>query len=221
MSTTVPAITWHPGSMGGPAISDILFGVESPSGKLPVTFPRMVGQVPIYYSHKNTGKPASDETFQHIDDIPPRMPQTSSGFVSSHLDAGFTPQYPFGYGLSYTQFTYSDLRLSDSVIAMGETLTVAATVRNTGDTGGVDVVQLYVRDQVGSVTRPVRELKGFQRIRLEPGERREVSFQLTTGDLSFYGPDMKLTTEPGEFDVWLGGDSTAERHAVFRLTGSP
>ena len=132
----------------------------------------MVGQVPNDYSHKNTGKPASDETFQHIDDIPARMPQTSSGFVSTHLDAGFTPQYPFGYGLSYTQFAYSDLRLSDTRIAMGDTLTVEVTVRNTGDTTAVEVVQLYVRDRVGSVTRPVRELKGFQRVRLAPGERR-------------------------------------------------
>ena len=212
---------WHPGTMGGPAISDILFGIESPSGKLPATFPRMVGQVPIYYAHKNTGKPASAESFQHIDDIPARMPQTSSGFVSTHLDAGFTPQYPFGYGLSYTQFAYDDLQLSDSRLAIGETLTVRATVRNTGATTGTEVVQLYVRDLAGSVTRPVRELKGFQRIRLSPGEERAVSFQLTAADLAFYGPDMKLITEPGEFNVWVGGDSTAELRAAFSLTGSP
>jgi beta-glucosidase len=210
---------WHPGSMGGPAIADILFGVESPSGKLPVTFPKMVGQVPIYYAHKHGGKPATPETFQHIDDIPVRLPQSSSGFVSAHLDAGYTPQYPFGYGLSYTEFQYSRITVSDAEAALGEPVTVTAVVANAGDTTGEEVVQLYIRDLVGDVTRPVRELKAFQRIRLQPGESREVEFVLGPDDLAFYDQEMQLTTEPGEFHVWIGGSSEAGLRAEFTLVG--
>jgi beta-glucosidase len=208
---------WHPGSMGGPAIADILFGVESPSGKLPVTFPRMVGQVPIYYAHKNTGKPASPDAWRHIDDIPVRMPQTSSGFVSSHMDAGYTPQYVFGHGLSYAEFSYSDIEVSARELVVGDTVAVSAIVKNTSNVEAEEVVQLYVRDLVGNVTRPVRELKGFQRQRLKPGESREIKFLLGPEDLSFYGRDMKLVTEPGEFQVWIGGDSNAELQAGFTL----
>jgi beta-glucosidase len=203
--------------MGGPAIADILFGVESPSGKLPVTFPRMVGQVPIYYSHKHGGKPATAETFQHIDDIPVGMPQASSGWVSSHLDAGYTPQYPFGYGLSYTEFGYSDIELSRSELPLDETVTVRAEVANIGSYEAEEVVQLYVRDLVGSVTRPVRELKRFQRIRLRPGESRRVEFMIGPDDLAFYDREMQLTTEPGEFHVWIGGSSEAGLRAGFAL----
>lgn len=210
---------WHPGSMGGPAINDILFGTESPSGKLPVTFPKMVGQVPIYYSHKHTGKPATAESYTHIDEIPARMPQTSSGYVSSHLDAGYTPQYPFGYGLSYSTFSYGDIRVGADLVPVGDSVSVQATVSNTGDREAVEVVQLYVRDLVGNVTRPVKELKGFQRIRLKPGEKQTVSFVLEPDDLAFYGRDMKLIVEPGEFHVWIGGSSNAELQASFSLTG--
>jgi beta-glucosidase len=208
---------WHPGSMGGPAISDILFGVESPSGKLPATFPRMVGQVPIYYSHKHGGKPATPETFTHIDDIPVRLPQSSSGFVSSHLDAGYTPQYSFGYGLSYAEFSYTGLELSRDEVPLGETVTVTAQVSNVGSVEADEVVQLYIRDLVGSVTRPVKELKGFQRIRLKPGESRQLVFQLGPDDLGFYGRDMKWQTEPGAFHVWVGGSSEADLRAEFTL----
>jgi beta-glucosidase len=208
---------WHPGSMGGPAIADVLFGREAPSGKLPVTFPRMVGQVPIYYAHKNTGKPATPETYQHIDDIPRGMPQASSGWVSSHLDAGITPQYPFGFGLSYTEFRYSDISVSAEEVAVGETLTVAATVTNVGSREATEVVQLYLRDRVGSVTRPLRELKGFQRIRLTPGESSRVEFALGPAETAFYGRDMQWRAEPGAFDVWIGGSSQADLQAGFRL----
>ena len=208
---------WHPGTMGGPAIADILFGVEAPSGKLPVTFPRMVGQVPIYYAHKHTGKPATPQSFRHIDDIPVRMPQSSSGFVSSHLDAGYTPQYPFGYGLSYTEFGYSDIEVSRSELPLGETVTVRTVVSNTGHFEAEEVVQLYVRDLVGSVTRPVRELKGFQRIRLRPGESRRVEFTVGPDDLAFYDRKMQLTTEPGEFHAWIGGSSDTTLRAEFTL----
>ncbi|MCU0988650.1 MAG: glycoside hydrolase family 3 C-terminal domain-containing protein [Xanthomonadales bacterium] len=208
---------WHPGTMGGPAIADLLFGIESPSGKLPVTFPRMVGQVPIYYAHKHGGKPATPETFQHIDDIPARMPQSSSGWVSSHLDAGYTPLYPFGYGLSYTEFRYSDVAVSSPEALPGETLTVSARVTNTGDVAATEVVQLYVRDLVGNVTRPVKELKGFQRIRLQPGEGRTVEFAIGPDDLAFYDRNMNLTTEPGEFHAWIGGSSETGLRTSFAL----
>jgi len=210
---------WHPGSMGGPAIADILFGIESPSGKLPVTFPRMVGQVPIHYAHKHTGKPATPETFKYIDDIPVRMPQSSSGFVSSHLDAGYTPQYVFGYGLSYTRFSYSDIEVSSPVVPIGKSVTVKAMVRNEGSVESDEIVQLYIRDLVGNVTRPVRELKGFQRLRLRPGETRMVEFTIGPDDLAFYNRDMKLITEPGDFHVWIGGSSEAELRAEFTITG--
>ena len=209
---------WHPGTMGGPAITDVLFGVESPAGKLPVTFPKMVGQVPIYYAHKHTGKPATADTFRSIDDIPVRMPQSSSGFVSSHLDAGYSPRYPFGYGLSYTEFSYSDIRLSGNRVALGEPVTVKAVVTNTGDVEADEIVQLYIRDLVGNVTRPVKELKGFQRLRLQPGDSQTVEFVLEPEDLAFYGRDMKLINEPGDFHVWIGGSSEAELRAEFTVT---
>ena len=208
---------WHPGAMGGPAIADVLFGVESPSGKLPVTFPRLVGQIPIYYAHKNTGKPATPETYVHIDDLPVRGAQAAFGMTSHHLDAGYTPLFPFGFGLSYAQFTYSDLELSRSTVGMSDSLTVQAVVTNDGDAEADEVVQLYVRDLVGDVTRPVKELKGFRRIRLQPGESRTVSFALTPLDLAFYGQDMELMIEPGEFHVWVGGSSDADLQASFTL----
>ena len=212
---------WHPGTMAGPAIADILFGVESPSGKLPSTFPLMVGQSPIYYNQKNTGRPATAEDFTHMDDLPARMPQSSWGFASFHLDAGYKPLYEFGYGLSYTEFTYSDIEVSAAEIAMDETVTVTAVVANEGSVEAEEVAQLYVRDLVGNVTRPVRELKGFQRIRLKPGERRNVSFELDADDLAFYGRDMKRITEAGEFHAWIGGSSEAELRTEFTLVSGP
>ena len=208
---------WHPGTMGGPAIADVLFGVESPSGKLPVTFPRVVGQIPIYYAHKNTGKPATPETYVHIDDLPVRGAQAAFGMTSHHLDAGYTPLFPFGYGLSYTEFTYSGIELSRNTLGMSDSLTVQAVVSNTGTMEADEVVQLYIRDLVGDVTRPVRELKGFERVRLQPGESRVVSFELSPADLAFYGQDMKLITEPGDFHVWIGGSSDAGLQASFTL----
>jgi beta-glucosidase len=209
---------WHPGTMAGPAIADILFGVESPSGKLPSTFPLMVGQSPIYYNQKNTGRPATPEDFIHMDDLPARMPQSSWGFASFHMDAGYKPLYEFGYGLSYAEFTYSDIEVSAAEITRDETVEVTAVVTNEGSVEAEEVVQLYVRDLVGNVTRPVRELKGFQRIRLKPGERRRVSFELGAGDLAFYGREMTLILEPGDFHVWIGGSSNAQLGAAFRMT---
>jgi beta-glucosidase len=212
---------WHPGTMGGPAIADVLFGVESPSGKLPSTFPLMVGQVPVYYNHKNTGRPATPEAFTHMDDLPVRMPQSSWGFASFHLDAGFKPLYEFGYGLSYASFAYSNIEANPAQASLGESVTVKAVVHNRGSVEAEEVVQLYVRDLVGSVTRPVRELKGFQRVRLQPGESREVSFALGPNDLAFYGREMQRITEAGEFHAWIGGSSAAGLRTEFTLVNRP
>lgn len=199
------------------AVEESRLGVESPSGKLPVTFPKMVGQVPIYYAHKQPGRPATPETFVHIDDIPVRQPQYSTGFVSNHLDAGYKPQYPFGYGLSYGRFVYSGIEVSDTEITLDDSLTVRAVVRNAGKVEAEEVVQLYVRDLVGQVTRPVRELKGFRRVRLAPGESRSVSFELNARDFAFFGRDMRLVTEPGEFHAWIGGSSDADLRTEFSI----
>lgn len=208
---------WHPGTMGGPAIADLLFGVESPSGKLPVTFPRLVGQIPIYYARKNTGRPPSHDAVTHIDDIDGKAPQTSLGMSAFHLDAGFTPLFPFGYGMSYTWFEYSDIVLSSNHIALGETIDISATLRNSGEFPAEEVVQLYVRDLVGNVTRPVRELKGFQRVKLQPGEDKRVNFTLHTDELAFYNRKMEQVTEPGMFHVWIGGNSDAELWSEFEI----
>ena len=199
--------TFHPGTMGGPAIVDLLFGKESPSGKLPVTFPKVVGQIPMYYNHKNTGRPPNEKTFVHIDDIPVRMWQTSLGNESHYLDAGYKPQFPFGFGLSYTKFSYSNLILSDSVIRMGDDITISAVIKNKGHVEAEEVVQLYTRDLVASITPPVKELRRFKRIQLKPGESQTVQFTLNTSDLAFYNQEMELVTEPGTFHIWIAHDS--------------
>ncbi|MEM1091491.1 MAG: fibronectin type III-like domain-contianing protein, partial [Pseudomonadota bacterium] len=152
------------------------------------------------------------------DDIPRRASQTSVGNTSFHLDAGYTPQFPFGFGLSYTQFDYSRLEVSCASAPLGTTIEVSAWLSNAGDREGTEVVQLYVRDLVGSVTRPVKELKGFQRVTLGPGEATRVVFELKSEDLAFYGRDNQLRTEPGEFHVFIGGDSATELRAAFELT---
>lgn len=209
---------WHPGTMAGPAIADLLFGVESPSGKLPATFPRMVGQIPIYYNQKNTGKPPSPSTIVHIDDIDAQAPQTSIGMTAFHLDAGYTPLFAFGHGLSYTQFDYQNIRTGANEVRLGDTVTISAELTNTGDTAADEVVQLYIRDLVGSVTRPVRELKGFRRLRVQPGQAVTVEFKLDTSDLAFHGRDMQLIAEPGEFHAWIGGSSETHLRTEFRIT---
>lgn len=210
---------WHPGSMGGPAIADLLFGKEAPSGKLPVTFPRVVGQIPIYYAQKNTGKPACADTFVHIDDIPTNAAQTSFGMTAMHLDAGFSPLFPFGFGLSYSEFKYQDMRASTDSFAMGGSLQISVELTNTGTFTAQEVVQLYTRDLVGSVTRPVKELKGFQKIRLKPGQRQTVQFEIHTDDLAFHNGDMQFVTEPGRFHAWIGGSSEAGLRVEFTITG--
>ncbi len=208
---------WHPGTMGGPAIAELLFGIASPSGKLPATFPKMVGQIPIYYNQKNTGKPPTPDTIAHIDDIDPHAPQLSLGMTAFHLDAGYTPLFPFGHGLSYASFEYDNLRLRAGGMKIGESLKVSVDVMNTGRVAAHEIVQLYVRDLAGSVTRPVRELKGFRRIHLEPEERVTVEFELHSDDLAFHGRDMVLRAEPGEFHLWVGGSSDTDLMTTFRI----
>ena len=198
---------WHPGTMGGPALADLLFGEASPSGRLPITFPKGEGQIPVYYAHKNTGRPASLDTWTYIDDIPVKAVQHSLGNTSHYLDYGFTPAYPFG--LTYTSFEYSDLELSSDAIAMDQSVTVSATVTNTGKVKGTETVQLYILDIAASYTRPVRELKAFTRITLEPGEQMKVSFQLTKEQLGFYHPDGSFVVEPGLFNVWIAPDAAS------------
>ena len=204
MAENVPAIVeaWYLGSQAGHAIADVLFGHYNPSGKLPVSFPRSVGQLPLYYNHKNTGRPQNSE-----DDL----------FWSRYTDSPNTPLYPFGFGLSYTTFGYSDIRLSQPAIAAGETLRVTVTVTNTGARAGKEIAQLYVCDLVGSVTRPVKELKGFRAVELAPGEAKEVAFELTTADLAFYTARGKWEAEPGDFRVFVGTNSENTKEATFTL----
>lgn len=208
---------FHPGTMGGPAILDLLYGKANPSGKLPVTFVNEVGQIPLYYNHNNTGRPAAGEEV-HIDQIPLEAGQTSLGNTSFYLDSGKDPLFPFGFGLSYSNFEYSDLKLSNNQISKNDTLTVAATIKNTGRVKGEEAVQLYIRDLVGSIARPVKELKGFKKISLQPEESQVVEFKITAKDLAFYGIDMTLKAEAGDFNVWIGKNSQEGLMGKFSLT---
>jgi beta-glucosidase len=200
----VPAIveTWFLGTEMGHAVADVLFGDHNPGGKLPVTFPRATGQVPIYYNHKNTGRPPKEE----------------DKYTSKYLDVPWTPLYPFGHGLSYTTFTYGAPQLSRTRMRARDTLVVRVEVANTGRRAGDEVVQLYLRDDVGSLTRPVKMLRGFRRISLAAGQRTTVSFTLRSGDLAFFNADMRRVVEPGTFTVFVGGSSETVREARFEVT---
>jgi beta-glucosidase len=208
--------SFHPGTMGGPAIADILFGKVVPSGKLPVTFPKEVGQIPIYYNHNNTGRPAA-KTETLLYDIPPEAGQTSLGNTSYYLDAGFDPLFPFGFGLSYTSFEYGNLRLNKTELKMNDKLEVSVSLKNTGTFDATEVVQLYVRDRHGSLARPVKELKAFKRISLKAGEYQTVTLSISTDDLAFFGLDNEKKAEPGVFTLWVGGDSNATLGADFSI----
>jgi beta-glucosidase len=199
-----PAIleAWFAGTQAGPAIADVLFGDVNPGGKLPVTFPRTLGQVPIYYNHKSTGRPPTDQKY-----------------TSKYLDVPVTPLYPFGYGLSYTQFKFGQLQLSARSIPPDGQLTVSVEVENTGKRAGDEVVQLYIRDQAATVTRPVLELRGFERITLKPGEKRRVQFTLKPEHLGFYNRDLRFIVEPGEFKVFVGPNSVELQETSFEVTG--
>ena len=204
----VPAIlnVWFPGSEAGLAISDVLFGDVNPSGKLTATFPMNVGQVPIFYNHKNTGRPLGNKEgkFQK--------------FKSNYLDVRNEPLYPFGYGLSYTTFDYSNLTLDKSSINLDGEISASIDVTNSGDYDGKEVVQLYIRDVVGSVTRPVKELKGFEKIMIKKGETKTISFKISVEDLKFYNSDLDFVAEPGKFQVFIGTDSSTETMKEFELT---
>ena len=208
--------SFHPGTMGGPAIAQLIFGDETPSGKTPITFPKNVGQIPIYYNHNMTGRPYNG-TETMLYDIPLRAGQTSLGNTSYWLDTTFEPEFPFGYGLTYTTFEYGKTTVADAQVGENDVLKVKTTLKNTGKKEATEVVQLYVRDLVGSVTRPVRELKGFQRVTLAPGQTMEVVFELNIQDLAFYGKDMIKKVEPGKFQVWIAGDSASGTPAEFEV----
>lgn len=202
----VPAIlnVWFPGSEAGTAIADVLFGDVNPSGKLSATFPQNIGQIPLYYNHKNTGRPLADgQWFQK--------------FRSNYLDVSNDPLYPFGFGLSYTNFSYSNITLSKVSFKPGEKITATVTVTNTGSITGKEVVQLYIRDMVGSITRPVKELKGFQKIELKAGESKIVSFNISAEDLKFYNSDLKYVAEPGDFKLFIGTNSRDVKEVDFKL----
>lgn len=195
--------TWFAGTEAGNAIADVLFGAYNPSGKITATFPQHVGQVPLYYNHKNTGRPYGGDFLDK--------------YKSRYMDVSNEPLYPFGFGLSYTTFSYGDISLNKKEITVNDKLTVTCNVSNTGKSAGEEVVQLYIQDVVSSVTRPVKELKGFQKIMLQPGESRQVSFTLTAEDLSFYRKDMSFGTEPGEFRVFIGTNSRDVKQEQFIL----
>ena len=208
--------SFHPGTMGGPAIADILFGKVNPSGKTPVTFPRMLGQIPVYYAQNQTGRPANAEEML-IEEIPVEAGQTSVGCRSFYLDAGTSPLFPFGYGLSYTSFEYSGLDLPAGSIPRDGELTFSVNLKNAGKHDGTEIVQVYVQDKAGSVTRPVKELKAFQRIFLKKGESRRVSFSVPVSELAFWGYDMKYGVDPGDFTLWVGTSSANGLSADFNV----
>jgi len=206
---------FHPGTMGGPAIARILLGDVNPSGKLPVSFPRHTGQIPVHYNHNATGRPAPDK-LPSLYEIPREAKQTSLGNTSFYLDYGFRPLFPFGYGLSYTRFEYSDFKITRNELQSQGEISFSVKLRNTGNYAGTEVVQLYVQDVVASVARPVKELKRFERVQLKPGEQKEVVFTLITDDLSFYGRDLIKTIEKGLFRTWVGTDSSQGLQLEFK-----
>ena len=207
---------WAPGTMGGPAIADMLFGDTAPSGKLPVTFLKTVGQIPLYYNHTNTGRPATYGQWTDINKIPAEAVQHSLGNTSHYLDAGFEPLFPFGFGLTYTTFNYSELQLSSKTMGIDGSIMVSVTLQNTGRREASEVVQLYIRDRAGSVTRPVKQLKGFKKVSLKPGEKQKIDIPLNAKDLSFYN-GTAYVVEPGDFDVWMGTSSASGLHGEFSI----
>jgi len=206
LDETVPAIleAWYPGTEAGPAVADVLFGNVNPSGKLPITFPRATGQIPIFYNHKNTGRP----------------PVEGQDYTSTYLDTHWTPLYPFGHGLSYTTFSYGSPTVNADSMALNDTVHVTVDVTNTGDRPGTEVVQLYVQDSVASITPRAKELRGATRIHLDPGDTQTVRFPLTVDDLTFYGPNMNRIVEPGRFRLHVGTSSADVKTTTFQFTGS-
>jgi beta-glucosidase len=196
--------TWHAGTEAGDAIADVLFDNYDPSGKLTMSFPRSVGQIPIYYNHKNTGRPLVGDSFQK--------------FRSDYIDEQNTPLYPFGYGLSYTKFSYSNISLNKTSMTASDKIEATITITNTGNFDGEETAELYIQDLVGSITRPVKELKGFQKVFLKKGESKEVKFIIGIDDLKFYNSDLKYIAEPGDFNLFIGGSSDNVQVTKFVLT---
>ena len=196
---------WWPGTRGGDAIAQTLFGANNPNGKLPMSFPRNVGQLPIYYNHKNTGRPYLGKS------------DPEQKYKSRYTDVDNSPLFPFGFGLSYTTFEYSNLKITSDKIRFDEKLKVTVEVKNAGNFDGQEVVQLYIRDLVGSVTRPVKELKGFEKVSLKKGETKTVAFEISSEDLKFYNLEMKHEAEAGKFEVFVGGNSDADIKTGFEL----
>lgn len=211
---------WHPGTMAGPALKELIMGERSPSGRLPVTFPKVVGQSPIYYNHKNTGRPASKDQYTALDDIPVGAKQSSLGNTSHYLDAGYTPQWPFGFGLTYSTFEYSEFGVSEAPIVIEgkgeEAITVNVTITNTGKREATEVVQLYVQDEFGSITRPVKELKGFERVTIEAGKSHALEFEIGLEDLRYFN-GKSWVVEPGSFKVWVGPNSESGLEGRFEV----
>ena len=196
---------WWPGTRGGDAIAQTLFGVNNPNGKLPITFPRSVGQIPIYYNHKNTGRPYLGAT------------DPEQKYKSRYTDSDNSPLFPFGFGLSYTNFSYANLKISTNKISRNETLRISVNVTNSGNYDGAETVQLYIKDVVGSVTRPVKELKRFEKVVIKKGETKTISFEITSDDLKFYDKNMKFTAESGDFEIFVGGNSDTNYKETFEL----
>jgi beta-glucosidase len=194
--------SWVLGTEGGNALADVLLGDYNPSGKLPMTFPRSVGQVPAYYNHLNTGRPYRPN---------------DSNYTSNYFEEPTSPLFPFGYGLSYTQFSVSDITLSINKMTRKDKLTATVQVKNTGKVAGETVVQLYLRDVAASLSRPVKELKNFQKIMLKPGEEKSVSFTVTEQDLKFFNPSLQFAAEAGEFKLMIGLDSEDVKETTFNL----
>lgn len=208
--------SFHPGTMGGPALADLIKGRVSPSGRLPMTFLRDAGQAPFYYNHNNSGRPCSgNETLLY--DIPVEAGQTSLGCTSYYLDTGYGPLFPFGYGLTYSTFKYSEISVEKNELTADDVLRVRFSLTNTGKAKAVEVAQLYVRDLVGSVVRPVRELKRFERVELEPGQTAELVFELPVSELAFWNAGMEYTVEKGDFQLWVAGDSASGSPVDFRV----
>ncbi len=210
-------MAWHPGTMAGPALVDVLYGKVSPGGRLPVTWPKTVGQIPVFYNHTNTGRPFNADRYIPEDKIEVGTWQSALHNTSYYLDLGHLPQFPFGYGLSYSSFKYSNLKLKKSKINMGDTLQVSVQLTNTGKVEAAEVVQLYVQDIVGEVTRPVRELKGYKKVTLQPGQSSRIKFELNAEDLAYHDANGKRISEPGDYNVWIAPNAEEGLQASFTV----
>ena len=215
--TDAVLMAWHPGTMGGEALYEIINGIKSPEGRLPVSWPKTAGQLPYFYNHKNTGRPADSTNYIPMDKIPVAAWQSSLGNKSHYLDVGFTPHFPFGYGLTYTSFKYSDVSISKKDINFNEDLDVNFSITNTGKKAGKEIAQLYIQDVVGSITRPVKELKKYQHVSLKSGETKEVIFKISSKDLEFVNHKLIKVAEEGVFNLWVGPNAAQGLKTSFSI----